>query len=79
MKLWLTLRVAGEYGKYRFKQRNHHLRGGATVSPALSVRVENESVWLPQEKIAALFGVQRPAIIQVREYLLGNWSPYRGV
>ena len=28
----------------------------------IDVRVENETVWLPQSKIAELFDVQRPAI-----------------
>ncbi len=35
---------------------------GGNGKPRIEVRVENESVWLTQEKIAELFGVQRPAI-----------------
>ncbi|HAL49837.1 MAG: hypothetical protein UU40_C0004G0015 [Candidatus Uhrbacteria bacterium GW2011_GWD2_41_121] len=30
--------------------------------PHIEVRLENDTVWLPQAKIAELFGVQRPAI-----------------
>ncbi|MCG8376530.1 MAG: cell filamentation protein Fic, partial [Chlorobiales bacterium] len=30
--------------------------------PRIEVRVENETVWLTQDKIAELFGVKRPAI-----------------
>jgi hypothetical protein len=30
--------------------------------PQISVRVEGETLWLSQEEIAQLFGVQRPAI-----------------
>jgi hypothetical protein len=34
----------------------------ADGTPSIEVHVENETVWLTQEKIAELFGVRRPAI-----------------
>ena len=34
----------------------------ADGEPSIEVRVENETVWLTQERIAELFGVKRPAI-----------------
>ncbi|NQV12587.1 virulence RhuM family protein [Candidatus Uhrbacteria bacterium] len=35
---------------------------GVDGAPSIEVKLENESVWLSQAKIAELFGVQRPAI-----------------
>lgn len=35
---------------------------GSSGQPRIEVRVENETVWLTQDRIAELFGVKRPAI-----------------
>jgi len=35
---------------------------GGSGQPRIEVRVENETVWLTQDRIAELFGVKRPAI-----------------
>ncbi len=35
---------------------------GLSGQPRIEVRVENETVWLTQDRIAELFGVKRPAI-----------------
>ena len=38
----------------------------------LEVRLENENVWLSQQQIANLFGVQRPAITKHLKNILLN-------
>jgi hypothetical protein len=40
----------------------------------IQVKVENETIWLNQEQIATLFGVNRPAIIKHINNIFKEWE-----